>query len=271
MSKDTAGGRPPRKKTIDPRVAKRRQAVAREQGRRRLRILIVCVSIVAVVLGLVGFFRSPLLDVDRVEVRGAQETEVEAVLQITGLSTQGHAMIAVDRFALAAKIERLPWVESAEVTRKWPNVVRVRIHERTAIGVIAVPGGVALLDGSGRVLGTAKEPPAGTIAVVAPDKVPGPGRTVGPAIRSALAVLRGLSAELLPKVQSVHRVDGSPATYELTIATGVTIRLGEATQVAEKLAAAEAVLAVQNAPGTVIDVRVPQSPAVTHGAIQTKP
>ena len=258
-------------KRIDPRVAKRRQEVAREQGRRRLRVLIGVVAVVGFVAGLVGLFRSPLLDVDRVEVRGARETPVESVLSITGLSTRGHAMIAVDRFALAGKIERLPWVESAEVTRKWPNVVRVRIHERTAIGAIAVPGGVALLDGTGRVLATAKEPPAGTIAVTAPDKVPAPGRTAGPAIRSALAVLRGLSAELLPKVQSVHRLDGKPATYELTVQTGVTIRLGEATQVAEKLAAAEAVLAVQHTPGTVIDVRVPQSPAVTHGSGTTKP
>jgi cell division protein FtsQ len=256
---------------IDPRVAQRRQTVAREQGRRRLRVLIIVVSIVAVILGLVGLLRSPLLDVDRVEVSGARETPVESVLKITGLSTQGHAMIAVDRFALARKIERLPWVESAEVTRKWPNAVRVRIHERTAIGVIAVPGGVALLDGAGRVLGTAKEPPAGTIAITAPDKVPGPGRLVGPAIRSALAVLRGLSAELLPKVRSVHRLDGKPPTYELTVENAVTIRIGEATQVAEKLAAAEAVLAVQHTPGTVIDVRVPQSPAVTHGSVAGKP
>ncbi len=258
-------------KRIDPRVAKRRQEVAREQGRRRLSVVIVFASVSAVMFGAVGLLRSPLLDVDRVEVRGARETSVESVLAITGLSAQGHAMIAVDRFALATKIERLPWVDTAEVTRKWPNVVRVAVRERTAIGVIAVPGGVALLDGTGRVLETAKEPPAGTIAVTAPERVPGPGQMVGPAIRSALAVLRGLSPELLAKVQSVHRLVGKPPTYDLTIATGVTIRLGEPTRVAEKLAAAEAVLAAQNAPGTVIDVRVPQSPAVTHTAADTKP
>ncbi len=258
-------------KRIDPRVAKRRQEVAREHGRRRLRVVVAFASVIAVMFGAVGLLRSPLLDVDRVEVRGARETSVESILAITGLSSQGHAMIAVDRFALATKIERLPWVDSAEVTRKWPNVVRVAVRERTAIGAIAVPGGVALLDGTGRVLATAKEPPANTIAVTAPDKVSGPGQMVGPAIRSALTVLRALSPELLPKVQSVHRLDGSPATYDLTVATGVTIRLGEATQVAEKLAAAEAVLAVQHAPGTVIDVRVPQSPAVTHSPANTKP
>jgi cell division septal protein FtsQ len=253
-----------RPKTIDPRVAKRRQAVAREQGRRRLRVLVVIVGVIAVVLGLVGLFRSPLLDVDRVEVRGARETSVAAVLHITGLSTQGHAMIAVDRFALARKIERLPWVDTAVVSRKWPSVVRVQIRERTAIGAIGAPGGVALLDGHGRVLATAKEQPAGTVAIIAADKVPPVGGRAGPAIRAALDILRGLSAELLPKVQSVHRLDGRPATFELTVAGGVTIRLGPATQVKEKLAAAEAVLAVQHAPGTIVDVRVPQSPFVTH-------
>lgn len=258
-------------KRIDPRVAKRRQEVARAQGRRRLRVLIVVAAVLAVALGVVGLLRSPLLDVDRVEVQGARETPVDSVLRITGLSSQGHAMIAVDRFALAHKVERLPWVDSAEVTRKWPNVVRVRIHERVAIGAISVPGGVALLDASGRVLATAKAPPAGTIAITAPDKVPGPGRTVGPALQSALAVLRGLSADLLPKVQAIHRLDGKRPTYELTVETGVTIRLGEATQVAEKLAAAEAVLAVQHGAGTVIDVRVPQSPAVTHGSGAGRP
>lgn len=261
----------PSSKTIDPRIVQRRQGVARAAGRRRLRVLIVAASILAAALGVVGVLRSPLLDVDRVELRGAKETSVAAVLRVTGLGTQGHPMIAVDRFGLARKIERLPWVRSAQVTRRWPDAVRVLVHERTAIGAIEVPGGVALLDGTGRVLATAKQAPPGAIAVLAPDKVPGPGATVGPAIQSALAILHAVSAELLPKVQAVRRVDGALATYELTVATGVTIRLGEATKVAEKLAAAEAVLAVQHAAGTLIDVRVPQSPAVTHGPLNSKP
>ena len=52
--------------------------------------------------------------------------------------------------------------------------------------------------------------------------------------------------------------------FEVAIKGGVTLLLGDTTQVAEKLAAAEAVLVSQHARGTVIDVRVPRSPAVTH-------
>jgi hypothetical protein len=40
--------------------------------------------------------------------------------------------------------------------------------------------------------------------------------------------------------------------------------MGEDTRIGDKLAAAEAVLAARHTPGTVIDVRVPRSPAVTH-------
>jgi cell division protein FtsQ len=222
------------------------------------------------VFGLVGLFRSPLLDVDKVEVRGAKHTTIRSVLAATGLSTRGHPMIAVDRFALAGKVERLPWVERATIERKWPGTIRIRISERVAIGAIGVPGGVAMLDSSGRVLGTVREQPHGTVAIVAPDRVPGPGATVGPALRGALAVLRALSDPLADKTESVHRVTGSPPAYDVVLAGGVTVRFGDATELAEKVTAAEAVYTVEHAPGTVIDVRVPRSPAVTHSLIPTK-
>jgi cell division protein FtsQ len=251
---------------VDPRVAKRRREVARAQGRRRLRILLVLLSIVLVVGGVVGLILSPALDVDRVEVRGAAHTSVAAVLETTGLNEQGHAMATLDRFSLAHRVERLPWVKTATVTRRWPNVVRVTVVERVPVGVIGVPGGVAIVDGTGRVLATASAPPANTVAItIAPgDKVPGPGQLVSPAVRGALRILLGLSQDLAGKVEAIHRLPGKPATYDLGIRGNVTIRLGEAERVADKLAAAEAVLVAQHSPGTTIDVRVPRSPAVTH-------
>jgi hypothetical protein len=135
--------------------------------------------------------------------------------------------------------------------------------------VIGVPGGVALVDASGRVLATASTPPPNTFAVtVAPDDtIPGPGQAVAPAVRSALTILHALSKDLAAKVEAVHRLAGTPPSYELAVCGGVTIRLGDAGRVVDKLAAAEAVLAAQHSPGTIIDVRVPRSPAVTHAVI----
>ncbi len=256
---------------VDPRLAERRRDVARSAGRRRLRILLVLAGVAAAVLSVAAVLLSPLLDVDRVEVRGAKRTSVAAVLHTTGLSNRGHAMITVDRFALARSVERLPWVATATVTRLWPNAVRVAITERSALGVIAVPGGVALLDKSGRVLATASSPPPNTFAVViAPgDTVPGPGQSAAAPIRAALRILAALSLDMATKVEAVHRLPGAPATYDLAVRGGVTIRIGEAEQVAAKLASAEAVLAAKHTVGTLIDVRVARSPAVTRAVFPT--
>jgi cell division protein FtsQ len=251
---------------VDPRVAKRRAEVAAEAARKRRRRLLVVGGALAIVAALVGAVMSPALDVDRVEVKGAQHTSVSAVLATTGLRERGHPMVGVDRFALAHRIERLPWVDRAEVTRKWPNVVRVLIVERVPLGVIGVPGGVAVVDAKGRVVTKATVAPEHTYAItVAPgDKIPAAGRMVPQPVLGAVRILGALSKGLGAQTESVHRIPGDPATYELTLHGRVTIRLGEATQVADKLAAAEAVLAAQHAPGTVIDVRVPGSPAVIH-------
>jgi cell division protein FtsQ len=254
------------KPKIDPRMAKRRQAVAEANTRRRFRVLVIVVSVVVFVFAMVGLFRSPLLDVDRVEVRGAKHTTVASILSATGVATQGHPMIAVDRFALAEKIERLPWVDVAVVDRKWPSTLRIRITERVPIGAIGAPGGVAVLDGTGRVLGVVETQPKGTVAIIGDDKVGKPGTTVGGGLRDALAVLHSLSKTLAKDADNIHRLPGKTPTFDLGLRGGVTIRFGDATNLARKVTAAEAVYAVEHAAGTVIDVRVPRSPAVSHTA-----
>ncbi len=167
-------------------------------------------------------------------------------------------------------MERLPWVATADVSRKWPNVVQVTIVERTAIGAVAVPGGVALLDVTGRVLATASTPPAGVIGITTTDRIPGPGATVTGPVRDALRILHGMSSTLATQVETVHRLAGAPPTFDVDIAGAVLIRLGGVDRLSEKLAAAEAVLGQQRSPGTVIDVRVPRSPTVTHRVIPNK-
>lgn len=255
----------PAKPKMDPRMAKRRAAVSEANTRRRFRVLVGVVGVVVFVFAMVGLFRSPLLDVDKVEVKGAKHTTVASILSATGVATQGHPMIAVDRFALAAKIERLPWVATAVVDRKWPNTLRIRITERVPIGAIGAPGGIALLDGTGRVLGVVADQPKGTVAIISDDKVGTPGSSVGAGLRGALEVLHALSRPLAEQAETIHQLPGNRPTYELSLRGGVTVRFGDASDLAQKATAAEAVYAVEHAAGTVIDVRVPRSPAVTHG------
>jgi cell division protein FtsQ len=245
--------------------------VARDAGRKRLRVVIVVGVVLAVFVAIAGALVSPAFDVDRVEVVGAQHTSDAAVRETMGLTGPGHAMIAVDRFSLARRVESLPWVETAEVTRRWPNVVRVTLRERTPVATVAVPGGVAVIDTLGRVLATASSPPAGTIPVETTGSIPGPGERAPDSVHGAVRILRALSTSLAGKAQAMRVLAGKPPAYDLVLKGGVILRLGDASGVPQKLAAAEAVLAAEHAPGTVIDVRVPRSPAVTHGAPSSKP
>ncbi|MCI0346445.1 MAG: FtsQ-type POTRA domain-containing protein, partial [Chloroflexi bacterium] len=131
---------------IDPRIRARRIAVRRDEGRRRLRRLLTLGGLVGA-LAFAGLTtRTPLLDVDRIHVEGAQRTAVEAVLATTGIR-RGDPLTDVDLERARAALVTLPWVADAEVTRSWSGTIRVRLTERVAVATVAAgERGWALLD-----------------------------------------------------------------------------------------------------------------------------
>jgi cell division protein FtsQ len=50
------------------------------------------------------------------------------------------------------ELEKIPWVESASVSRLWPNHLRVMVKERTPVAFIALGGRIALIDAQGVVM-----------------------------------------------------------------------------------------------------------------------
>lgn len=138
---------------IDPRIAARRDAVETEKRRRRGRWWLIAAIIAAVVVGAWFLTRTPLLDVDRIEVRGAVATTVDDIVAISGLRT-GEALLEVDTSAAASHVRDLPYVKTASVVRKWDGLVIITVTERVPVAIAASADGVAMLiDGSGRVIG----------------------------------------------------------------------------------------------------------------------
>src|SRR4051794_7520367 len=120
---------PPPRPPIDPRILERRVRVRRDEGRRRLRLLIAIVALAAVALVAWGITRSPLLDLDKVEVRGSTHTPVADVIAASRLRT-GAAMTDLREGGIARRVERLPWVAGAHVVRHWPGTVTIALSER---------------------------------------------------------------------------------------------------------------------------------------------
>lgn len=241
-----------------PRIRARRVAVARDVGRRRRRRLnAVLGALCAVVWGLVGL-RSPLFDVDRIQVSGVEHTPPAAVLSAMGAG-RGTPLIDVDAGAAAARIERLPWVAEARVHRLWPGTVRVVVVERRAVAVVAHPGGWAILDASGRVVAVAADRGEGLVALDGVRDL-APGATLGRDDRILLRAVGELPTEAREHVTSVGRgEEGLVATLD----DGPCLVLGDAADLEAKVRAAAAVAEDADLDEGRIDVRVPTAPALT--------
>jgi cell division protein FtsQ len=247
---------------IDPRFRRRLIDVRRHEGRRRLRLIAAAVACAATVAAAWGTSRSPLLDVDHVRLTGASHTRAAWIIRTAG-SLPGRPMVDLDEHAAAQRIERLPWVAEARVTRRWPNTVSIEVRERApAASAPAAGGGWALVDDRGRVLEPVAKAPADRPALEGVPPVGVPGTLVPADTRAALVVARALTPALRMRVGAVVRApDGE---LQLRLRANGVVRLGDTGAIASKLVAAEAVLGdVDNRAVARLDVRVPDTPVLT--------
>lgn len=249
---------------MDPRIYRRRVEVRREEGRRRLRVLVGITVVVA--LGGAGWAAtgSPLLDLDRVVIEGAVHTDPGDARFASGLRT-GEPLLEVDQETARRAVEALPWVASATVRRHWPGEVRIRLVEREAVAVtVAGDGASALVDRSGRVLAWVDAPPPG-LAVLTGLPPAGPaGTNLSPDAVAALAVAVALPPELRPRITGVAPAEGGGGEVEMRLSPDGSVRLGLPVDLDKKFDAIRAVLAqvdVRNL--AVLDVRRPDNPVLT--------
>ncbi|HWC12591.1 MAG TPA: FtsQ-type POTRA domain-containing protein [Acidimicrobiales bacterium] len=257
-----AEGRRPRPPLgVDPRLRQRWVETRRQEGRRRLRIVVGVLSVGVLGGASWGATRSPLLDVDRVVVEGAARTGAAAVRDASAIRS-GQALLDVDPGAAVRRIRTLPWVQRAELRRDWPGTVRIRVTERAPVAVTrANGGGWALVDRSARVLGVVPEAPPGLAVVDGLPEAGAPGTDLGGGATEAIAVLDALPPALAPRVAAV--AVGAEG-ISLRLAPGGEVRLGTADAVEEKLRAALTVLGVVDGHTVAtLDVRIPAAPVLT--------
>lgn len=129
---------------VDPRLRARRQDVLRQQGRRRLRrVQSAAAVIVAAGVGW-AVAASPLLDVDRVIVRGLDQGRIEDVEAAAGIEL-GSPLVTVDLERVRSGVESVDWVATADVARSWPGSVLISVTERRPLAVALLPDGSGVL------------------------------------------------------------------------------------------------------------------------------
>lgn len=249
---------------MDPRIRRRWLDVRRQEGRRRLRVLIGTTAVSAIGCGGWAATGSPLLDLDRVVVEGAEHTPPADARRASGLH-RGEALVDVDSAAAARGVETLPWVESATVGRQWPGTVRIRVVERRPVAVIASGSGApALVDATGRVLEEVEAVPPDLALLTGLAPAGPPGSTLPPEAVAALSVAVALPAELRARTAGVAPDGSTRGEVEIRLTPEGSVRLGPPVDLDRKFDAVRAVLAQVDLRNlAVIDVRRPESPVLT--------
>jgi cell division protein FtsQ len=246
---------------VHPRMRLRQIEVQRNATRRRLTRVAVGLAVVVAVLGAVTLVRSPLLDVDRVRASGTGRTTAEEVLAAAGIR-RGDTMLTLDTGAAERRVEALPWVADARVSRSWPGGVSVRVRERTATAAVRITDTQwAEVDASGRVLTLGDEPPEGMPAVRGVEGRIAEGKSLPSVAKDALTVLDAVTDAMPGGVVAVD------TRLDVTLGYGTTVRFGSVDSLDDKVAALETVLArVDLACLAVVDLAAPGSPALTRYA-----
>lgn len=269
---------------VDPRMRSRRIHVRRAQGRRRLRRITLGLVVAAAVVAAAVATQTPLLDVDHVQVTGADGARVDEVVDAAAVAAD-QQLVSLDGAAVAQRVEELPWVASAQVRRSWPATVRIAVTPRRVVAAVQVTDGhIALVDAEGVVVsigpgaaapGSDDQPgdggaaPAGDEAAAGDDLatplvltgIDGPiaeGEPLDEGARDAITLASAVDEHLPDTVASVS-ID-----LDAELLQGGVVRFGSTEDLDEKITAVKTVLSdVDTACMELLDVRVPGSPALT--------
>jgi cell division protein FtsQ len=202
------------------------------RSRRRRRIVLVTLAAVAIVAAAIwALLGSGLLVVRSVTVTGAGAVPRAEVLRAAGI-TPGTPLIRVDTAAVARRVEQITQVQSAQVSRDWPDTVVIAIQDRTPVFAVASGGGFALVDRFGVVVSHVTSRPPGMVLF---DTAADPGSLRGNrAVQAAVTVLHELPPRIRRQVRAVAAP--SPDAVTLDLRRGVTVLWGGTDRAAAKAA-----------------------------------
>ena len=246
----------PRRPPVDPRIRARRIEVAREQDRRRLRVVLVVLSVFILAGTAVLVVRSPFLDVDHIVVTGIPQDRIPAVIRATGVHRRDPLMLVSTR-KVAHRVDEVPGIGSVHVTRDYPGTLRITAQEQgVAVWARAPHNQVALIGYDGRVQRLVSVAPLAKIELRGLEHVPAPGGRL--AIPNVVNVMHELPLVFAQRVGAISAA--STTDVRLYLKVGGEVRLGDFSELHSKGVAAEVVLERMSCAVLYVDVSAVADP-----------
>jgi cell division protein FtsQ len=230
-----------------PDSARRFAARARRHRLRAAAPWLAALAVLALLGGLTAVvYGTSAFGVRKIRVQGTSVATVDEVRAAAAIRS-GTPLARVDLDKVAVRVTGVPAVRAATVTRVWPDMLLIRVIERTAVAAVPAQGRFLLVDGDGVAYTSASMRPAHLplVKLTAPD-------SRDPTTRAALTVLASLSPRLRELL--VELVAESPTRIRLVLADERTIVWGDATENQAKVRVLNSLL---DSPAKVIDVSAP--------------
>ena len=208
--------------------------------KRRKRFIITLLTLAVVI----GILFTPIFNLKHIELNGVFAVSELEINDIAAL-TPGTNIFKFNINKIAENIEKIPYVDDAEVIRKYPNKIIINITEKEPVGYIEWNKSYIIIDGLGFCLEVTNEKPLwlthlkGIKAVTAE-----PGKKISVENITLLSeLLELLSAmyknEIDFKIASVYKEKDN---YFITTSDIITVKLGTAEQIDSKTAMLKEVL-----------------------------
>jgi cell division protein FtsQ len=215
---------------------------------RRVLVLLLVVGLVAGAVWLVFF--SSRLSVHRVSVTGTVVLTEDEVRRTAAVPLDVPLALS-DLDAVAARVETLPAVRSADVGRDWPDGIAIDVTERQAVAVVEREGTWRGLDEEGVLYRTYPSRPDGL------PQVQVKANTSVEALEEAAHVVVALPADLLRRVEVIDVGSIDAISFRLT--GGARVTWGSAD---ESEAKARVLAVLLREPASAYDVTAPGRPTL---------
>lgn len=219
------------------------------QRLRRLRpFLYAALALVLLATGVWLVLFSSVLTVRDVSVTGTRtisSVRVESVAR----APIGDQLARADLDAIRARVETIPAVKSASISRSWPHTIAIQVTERTPVAVVDRGAGLQAVDDAGVLFGSyARKPADLPLMETAPDVKSEPLAEAARVVTSLRPDIGALVERI--EVESVDRI-------RLRLTGGRTVMWGSAEDSAQK---AEVLAVLLERDAKEIDVSVPGRP-----------
>lgn len=250
------------------RVGDIRKREREERNRARYRRYVIRVAVTAVVLFAIGasavyVYRSDLFAITEVKANGVTHLTSSEITEIAAVP-EDSTILRLDSDGIVERLESNAWVQSATVTREFPDTVVIDIVERTPAAVVALDETTYwVIASDGAWLSAATDEDLEDLMLITDvsssvaDPLSGSDCDDG-GIENALAIVEGISDELKDKVESVSAE--SSIKTSLNMKDGVVIAFGDSSDIELKESVIEELLDKYEGKISYINVRVPSRP-----------